>query len=111
MHVSIDQARHEDPATAVDNLCVVWRVGRCGNNVFDNRTGDYNVMIHNEAIGVAIEDVRVAEDDAVGGWSLVAQAGGLSPFNVELPDDCMRNWCDQGKQIVSQLGRRPSLRG
>jgi hypothetical protein len=72
--VSVDQAWHQHPTTAIDDFCIRVCDVRAGNYVLDGWARDHNIVILDEPVGFAVEDARSAKN---GGCSITHS--GFSP--------------------------------
>jgi hypothetical protein len=58
VNVSVNQAWHQHPATAIDDFCIRDYDVRDGNYILDGWTRDHNIVAFDEPVGFAVEDTR-----------------------------------------------------
>jgi hypothetical protein len=64
--MSVNQAWHQHPPTAIDNFCIQVCDVRTGNYVLDGWARDHNIVTFDEPVGFAVEDACSAKNDGLG---------------------------------------------
>ncbi len=84
--VSVNQAWHQHPTTAIDDFGIRGYGVRDGNYILDGCARDYNIVTFDEPVGFAVEDARSAKNNGLASLTVASlQFNGA----VTYPDDCI----------------------